>query len=145
LLEFTKTYQPGANQWDTIRASLDQFQRPSWAWGEFDPATVHEILVLALLERTSVQYVGAFDNVRFEGPDQASAPGDTYAVYFSTNDFFGLRSIQRTPPDRVTITWPEGILQSANQVTGAWSDVAGATNTFTEVIVGTNKFYRLRR
>lgn len=44
----------------------------------------------------------------------------------------------------LTITWSSGVLQEANAVTGAYTDVTGATSPYTVTAGAGTKFYRLR-
>jgi hypothetical protein len=41
------------------------------------------------------------------------------------------------------LTWPQGTLQSADNVKGPWSPVVGATTPYTNAITGGNKFFRV--
>lgn len=45
---------------------------------------------------------------------------------------------------QLELTWPQGTLQSANQVTGPYSDVVGATSPYMVTPTGPAKFYRVR-
>jgi hypothetical protein len=45
----------------------------------------------------------------------------------------------------VVLTWPNGILQDATNVTGPYQDVPGATSPYTNITTSPPyKFYRLR-
>jgi hypothetical protein len=44
----------------------------------------------------------------------------------------------------ITLTWPDGILQSADNVMGPYSDVPLATSPYTTSAIGPHKFYRVR-
>lgn len=59
-----------------------------------------------------------------------------------------------TVPVRITLhqagsqlqaTWPAGLLQSADEVSGPYSDVPGATSPFAVTAAGAKKFYRVRQ
>lgn len=43
----------------------------------------------------------------------------------------------------ITLTWPAGTLQQADQLTGPWTNVPGATSPLTTPASGAQKFYRL--
>ncbi len=45
----------------------------------------------------------------------------------------------------VVVTFASGILQSADRVTGAWSDVSGATSPHLTPLAGSARFFRTRR
>ncbi|MDB6122661.1 MAG: LamG domain protein jellyroll fold domain protein [Pedosphaera sp.] len=45
---------------------------------------------------------------------------------------------------QITLTWPAGTLQQADNVTGTYSDVAGATSPYTISASVAQKFYRIR-
>jgi hypothetical protein len=85
LMNFTKTYTPGAGGWDTIQASLAQFTVPSWL-GHFDPTNVSQLLVNIQLLDTSVQYLGYLDNIRFAGPETAAPTVAPSEVWDSFDD-----------------------------------------------------------
>jgi hypothetical protein len=44
----------------------------------------------------------------------------------------------------ITLTWPDGILQEADNVLGPYSDLPLATSPYTVSVIGPHKFYRLR-
>ncbi len=44
----------------------------------------------------------------------------------------------------VALTWGDGALQSATNVTGPWADVAGAVGSYTSVVAQPRQFYRIR-
>jgi hypothetical protein len=47
-------------------------------------------------------------------------------------------------PHTITLTWSDGILQSADNVVGPYSDVPLATSPYTVSALAPQKFYRLR-
>jgi hypothetical protein len=143
-LEFTKAYLPNPNGWDTIRAPLSQFVQ-SASGGSFDRTRVQALAVNIQMLDTRALYLGLFDNIYFDTPDQAVSTGATYAVYRSDNDSFRIRSITLNTNKQITITWPNGILQFAPKVTGPWNDVPGATNPYSFTPAGGQLFFRLRQ
>jgi hypothetical protein len=46
--------------------------------------------------------------------------------------------------NQVILTWPQGTLQSAGQVTGPFGDISGATSPYTNTVSVTQQFYRVR-
>ena len=46
--------------------------------------------------------------------------------------------------DQIVLSWPEGTLQEAPEVSGAYTDVPGATSPFTNAPAGVTRFFRLR-
>jgi hypothetical protein len=151
-INFTKLYRPGSNNWDTISASLDQFTEPGYfPFGPFDPTPVSSLVLnVQMLQANppaNVSYVGWFDNVRFHGPETVAPGVTTYGLYSSANDSFRIESILLNPMNNsLTISWTGGgILQSAGNVAGSWSDVDGATSPAKLPLSGSARFYRLRR
>jgi hypothetical protein len=68
LINFTKSYTPGTNLWDTISASIDQFTIPSYV-GHFDSSRVRALVInIQMLDSNSV-YQGSIDNIIFNGPE----------------------------------------------------------------------------
>ncbi len=84
-MTFTKPYTNGVpDQWNTIRASLDQFVTgPN---GPLDPTNIHGIVVNLQMLDKNVTYLGSFDNIRFNGPDTPYPPELSYGIYDSSND-----------------------------------------------------------
>src|SRR5437660_1823012 len=113
-INFTKTYTntPANDGWDTIAATVDQITPPEYFCRPFDSNNVFALVVnVQMTEKspdTNVIYVGSFDNIRFSGPETL-APGETtVAIYTSTNDFFGFKSIVSTKSGKVVLTWLGG-------------------------------------
>jgi len=83
-VEFTKPYQPGANGWDSIRASLADFVS-SPAGGGFDPNAFVDLALNVRMQRTNATYQALFDNVLFTGPPRLAddfedrTPGADYS------------------------------------------------------------------
>ena len=44
----------------------------------------------------------------------------------------------------ILLTWPQGILQGADDVTGPWSDVSGAASPYLVTPKANEAFYRVR-
>jgi hypothetical protein len=53
-------------------------------------------------------------------------------------------SIQSTG-SQLNVAWPAGILQSATEAAGPYTDVTGATSPLTVTPSGSRKFYRVRQ
>ncbi|MDB6111839.1 MAG: hypothetical protein JWR69_3589 [Pedosphaera sp.] len=53
-------------------------------------------------------------------------------------------SIQSAGGGLLKLSWPNGILQSANTITGAWSAVSGATSPYTLMPIAQQQFYRVK-
>jgi hypothetical protein len=66
-IQFTKTYVPGTNGWDTIAAPVSQFT-PAVGSGVFDPNHVMFWYLNIAMLQTNTTYTGYFDNVHFVGP-----------------------------------------------------------------------------
>jgi hypothetical protein len=144
-LQYTRTYAPGANGWDTLRATLNQFVQPPDV-GLFDPNQVQGIAINIRMLDTGAIYLGYFDNIYFDAPDQPITTGTTYATYSSANDSFRIQSIGLDASGHVLISWPgTATLQSAPAVTGPWTNVAGATSPYSAMPAGARGFYRLHR
>ena len=146
-LEFSKRYVPGPDKWDTVRASLKDFNRPPNLPGVFDPLRVREVVVNIRLLTPGVQYVASIDNIRFDGPDLAQSFGETYGVFSSGNDFFGLNRAEFDPVlGELTLRWlAGGTLQEANDLSGPWRSLLTATSPFTVRALDARKFYRLSK
>jgi hypothetical protein len=121
----------------------------------FDPGAVSEIVIAAAMKQSSVQYVGSFDNVRFDGPDQVLALGEPVAVYESGNDSAGFLRVELTASGAsgvaraARVSWVgRGELEVAESLGGAWAPVQGAVSPL-EVPLAQGghraRFYRLRR
>lgn len=148
-LHFTKPYTPGANGWDTIRATLDRFVQPNY-FGAFDPSKVDTLVLnVQMLEKhpqTNVVYVGFFDDIRLDGPDTALPGGEVITSYTSENDLLRITGLSRTASGEWIVSWlGTAVLQSANDVTGPWTDVPNATNPQVVLPSASPRFYRLRR
>ena len=85
-IQFSRPYVPGSNGWCTLRASLDQFVKPSWAWELFDPNRVAEIVVNVQMLDTNALYEADFDHIQFDGPEAAIQVDPPTFLYTSAND-----------------------------------------------------------
>jgi hypothetical protein len=45
---------------------------------------------------------------------------------------------------KIVVTWPNGTLQSASQVTGQYNDLTGVTSPYTNTPSGTQQYYRVK-
>ena len=144
-IQFTQPYNP-TNGWDTIHATLDQFASPSGpGLGGFDPHHVKTLVVNIRMEAGAVQYVGSFDNIRFQGPETDLGGGQPTALYRSADDSLGWLSIGSDGAE-VIVSWlVPGTLQTAMDPQGPWTNLTSATSPY-PVQPGTNRqFFRLTR
>jgi hypothetical protein len=148
-IHFTKPYTPGPDGWDTVTATLDQFQQPSY-FCPFDPrrafALVANVQMLETNPDENVVYVGSFDRIRFHAPI-TPGPGDvTAGLYTSANDSFGFTAIQLASPGRIILTWVgDRTLEWAPNLDGTWTTLPDATSPATLDSGMARAFYRLRR
>jgi hypothetical protein len=63
-------------------------------------------------------------------------------ISFAFSPSFTITSL---PGNKVRLTWSEGTLQSAPEVTGTYNDVIGAVSPYTNSITAARAFYRLRQ
>jgi hypothetical protein len=151
---YTNAYAPNIpdrDGWQTITTTLDpaQFTQPEY-FCDFDPSSVFALVLnVQMLEKSPVEnvvYVGYFDNIRFSAPETL-APGESIvAVYTSTNDFFGFKSIGLDEHGKVVLTWlGGGALEEADALDETWSKVLDAPSPATLDVTSGNRFYRLRR
>jgi hypothetical protein len=88
-IHFTKTYTPDLiSQWDTIRASLDQFVIPPQV-GFFDSTKVSQLVINVQMLQTSAMYQSWIDNVRFQGPETADPTISPHDFWDSFEDRAG--------------------------------------------------------
>jgi hypothetical protein len=143
-IQHTVPYTAGADRWQTVRASLDQF-KPSGLAGVFEPGKVLALTINILMSQANAQYVGSFDNIQFEGPDIIQSVGGTYGFYSSANDSLRITGITRGSSGQVIISWIGGNLLQVNPaLTGTWTDLTNAS-PYTVTTSASPKFYRLRR
>jgi hypothetical protein len=149
---YTITYDPNIpakDGWQTITATVDQFTQPDF-FCPFDPANVYALVLnVQMLEKSPVEnviYVGAFDNIRFGAPETLSPSETTVALYSSTNDFFGFKSIVSNIPGKIVLTWSGGgSLEGTDALGGSWVKVINATSPATLDVTTGHRFYRLRQ
>jgi hypothetical protein len=94
-----------------------------------------------------------------QNPSLARADQSASGVYRVTATAGGLTSAAGTvavtvnPPvlfsvqmhsGKLILGWPYGVLQSATNVLGPWSAIAGATSPFTNLPAGPEQFYRVQ-
>jgi hypothetical protein len=79
---FTNAYQPGPNQWFTIKATLDRFITN----GAFDGSHIQALTVNIQMLDKNATYLGSFDNIRFDGPETPTPPELRYGIYDSNNE-----------------------------------------------------------
>jgi hypothetical protein len=46
--------------------------------------------------------------------------------------------------DRVTLTWPSGMLQSATNIAGPWRDLPGTNSPYTPAVTIPQQFFRVK-
>jgi hypothetical protein len=146
-IQFGQAYTPATNQWNHIQATLDQFVRADipGATEFFDPGHVKTLAVNIRMTEQPALYVASFDNIRFSGPETNLGGGVVTGSYSSANESAGDLSIQRTGSQAIVSWYGNGILQSADQINGPWTDVANASNPYPVSPLAVRKFYRLRR
>jgi hypothetical protein len=151
-INFTTNYNPNITNrdgWDTISTTLDHFLQPGY-FCTFDSNKVFALVVnVQMLDKSpdeNVVYVGSFDNIRFSGPETLSEGESTTAIYTSTNDFFGFKSIVSNGAGKVVLTWSGGgTLEEANALGETWTKVTNATSPRILDLSTENRFYRLRQ
>ncbi len=95
-------------------------------------------------------YVRHAVNVTFSNCDAAVWPADA-RPYLATNDVFNLKVYGPTlnlgaASGGLILQWPDNfVLQSAATVNGAYQDVPGAPNPYTNSFSSAQQFYRLRQ
>jgi hypothetical protein len=145
-IQFSQIYNPTNGPWNRVTATLDQFVRPEipGVFDYFDPQHVSTLVLNIRMLDPSVQYVGSFDRVQFLGPETNLGGGTLVAAYSSANDSPGPLHIELSGPGP-TLTWPgNGILQSATQVNGVWTDLPEAKSPWPLQPLEPGLFYRLR-
>jgi hypothetical protein len=98
-------------------------------------------------------FLGSLDEARIRSGLESSnwvwASYMTVAANSAFENYSGVSSpivtlnIQNSGSD-VIIAWPVGTLQSASQVAGPYSDVLGATSPYTNIVSGTQQFFRVK-
>jgi hypothetical protein len=146
-IQFGQSYTLTNGLWNRVTATLDQFVRPDipGVFDYFDPQHVSTLVLNIRMLDPSVQYVGSFDRVQFLGPEVNLGGGTPLAAYSSTNDSPGPLLIELSDPGPI-LTWPgNGVLQSATQVNGGWTDLPEAKSPWPLQPLEPGKYYRLRR
>jgi hypothetical protein len=141
-ITFPSIQNPGTKSWTTTGATLDHFKL---AQQVFDWRNIRELVVNIQMLKTDAQYVGSFDNIRFDGPDTSLGGGQVVSVYTSDNDFPGVLDLV---PDAQgwQLSWTgNGVLQAADTVDGKWIDQTGAQNPLRLDGSVPRRFYRLRQ
>jgi hypothetical protein len=149
---YTNMYDPNIptrDGWQTITATVDQLMQPLY-FCAFDPGNVFALVLnVQMLEKSpndNLIYVGYFDNIRLSGPETLSQGESTSAIYTSTNDFFGFKSIVSNSSGKIVLTWSGGgTLEEAVTLGQAWTPVTNATNPATLDVTAGHRFYRLRQ
>jgi len=128
--------------WSTVSATLDQFAVAGP--GGFDPRRIRAFAANVQMWVAPAQYVGAFDQLWFSGPDLMVRPGTEVSTYSSENDSAGVLAI--VPDGRsVVVSWyGNGQLQQAPAVGGPWQDVVGAQSPVRLPAGEGNLYLRLR-
>ncbi len=67
-----------------------------------------------------------------------------YALQIGEVEVYGVLAALRITLSGTVLTWSGGILESAEDMTGAWATVEGATSPYPLPLTGNRKFYRLR-
>ncbi len=84
-IEFRKPFLPGPGGWDTVRASLAEFNQPEGIL-PFDPSRVQGIALNIRALQEDAVYIGFFDNACFAPPETPVASGTPFGHYESRND-----------------------------------------------------------
>src|SRR6185503_6861286 len=78
----TNVYQPGPNQWSTLKRTLNQFITN----GVFDGSHIEALVVNIQMIDKNTTFLGSFDNIRFDAPETSNPPELNYGIYDSGND-----------------------------------------------------------
>ncbi|MCW5558659.1 MAG: discoidin domain-containing protein [Verrucomicrobiae bacterium] len=79
--------------------------------------------------------------IRIESLEDPVSP---YALQIGEVEVYGVPAPLRISIADTVLTWPGGILESADGLTDAWTPVEGATSPYTLPLTGSRRFYRLR-
>lgn len=71
-------------------------------------------------------------------------PVTPYALQIGEVEVYGVPTPLRITLAGTVLTWPKGILESAEGMTGVWATVEGATSPYPLPLTGNQRFYRLR-
>lgn len=80
---------------------------------------------------------GAIDDVAFY--NYALSPSQIASHYANSS-----RLTASMSGSNIVLNWPIGTLQQSTEVTGAYTNVTGATSPFTNAVSGSQKFYRVQ-
>src|SRR5262249_45686602 len=83
-IQFTPPHRPGLDGREACPAILREFVQPPDV-GLFDPNHVQGIAVNIRMLETGTVYVGLFDNIYFDAPDQLLPGGAIYSTFTSAN------------------------------------------------------------
>jgi len=145
-----KTYDPGADLWDTVSETLDNFVIAPFSVPDvFDWSQVASLTInIPMLETGSLpggdplQFVASIDHIVFDGPETAPAGGAILATYNSDDDSEPDADNDGLPDDAETLAGTDpnvpdtdGDGQSDGDEVVAGSDPTSAQSSFTIVAV----------
>ena len=106
---------------------------------------------------SAIQYIGFTQNGEL-GDVQFIGQIDEVAIYTNALSEVQARlhylaaGVKPTVPitharlgSNLILIWPQGTLQSADNLNGPWSPVSGATSPYTNAITGGNRFFRVQQ
>jgi hypothetical protein len=124
---------------------------------------LHDCVSLKTWTNNSPHAPVAFDNISYVGWDNNDASRrfngaiDEPMIFgrtLSPSEISNIYQAAVTPPTvtlhvdhvgaNVVVTWPNGTLQQADQVTGPYTDMTGVTSPYTNSPSGPMKFYRVK-
>ncbi len=110
-------------------------------------------VILGMASDDSFQFDGTMDEARIENGTRDSnwimaswatiAPNAMFATYGVVTPSVTLRLQVVKGKNVLSWSWTPGILQSASNVTGPYTDIIGATSPYTNTSSGTQQFFRL--
>jgi len=135
---------PGSDGWQRLSASLDEFEVPNYAQG-FDPSNVTSLIInIQMLEKNQV-YVGLFDDIRFDGPDQAIEVGQPFSSSPTSLPINSPLNITRTAEGKFILDWMgPGRLQHTPDLNELWTEVPNSASPFPLSTIGQQGYFRLR-
>jgi hypothetical protein len=96
--------------------------------GSLDEARIHSSLESSNWVWASYMTVAA--NTSWENYSAVGSPAVSLGIQISSGN--------------VVLTWPQGTLQSAAQITGPFNDMPGAASPYTNSVPGTRQYFRVR-